>query len=84
MIVKNLLADGLVIPHQVSITLNLAGFIFLPRLLLVMDYRSCSETSKQAHTIMQDSERRHAGSSNNFYLQTVLAITILPFGNNDK
>lgn len=49
-----------------------------------MDCRSCSETSKQAHTIIQDNEKRHAGSSNNFYLQTVLAITILSFGNNHK
>lgn len=49
-----------------------------------MDCRSCCETSKQAHTFMQDSERRHAGSSNDFYLQTVLAITMLPFGNYDK
>lgn len=49
-----------------------------------MDYRSCCETSKQAHMFMQDSETRHAGSSNNFYLQTVLAMTMLPFGDNDK
>lgn len=34
--------------------------------------------------VTQDSETRHAGSSNNFYLQTVLAMTMLPFGDNNE
>lgn len=59
-------------------------YIFLPRLLLVMDCRSCSETSKQAHTIMQDSERRHAGSSNNFICKLYLQLQYCLLGTMTK